>query len=105
MGGRITVVAELQALRGLEDRLRTALEAMIEPSLGERGCLSYGVYADLNRPGRMTVVTEWSDAAALAAHEAGPHTRHLRQVLDRVLTDPALVRRLVAAPEPDGASA
>ena len=46
----LTVVAECLAARGQEDRLRTALEAMIEPSLDEPGCLAYRPYVDPNEP-------------------------------------------------------
>ncbi|MEU9499704.1 antibiotic biosynthesis monooxygenase [Streptomyces sp. NPDC048196] len=48
----LTVIAECLAAPGQEDRLRTALEAMIEPSLEEPGCLAYQPYADPNRPAR-----------------------------------------------------
>ncbi|MFG3114335.1 putative quinol monooxygenase [Streptomyces sp. NPDC048197] len=56
----LIVVAECLAEPGQEDRLRTALEAMIEPSLEEPGCLAYRPYTDLNQPARMVIVEEWT---------------------------------------------
>ncbi|MEU7642784.1 putative quinol monooxygenase [Streptomyces sp. NPDC039016] len=94
----LTVIAECLAAPGYEDRLRTALEAMIEPSLEEPGCLAYRPYADPNDPARRVVVEQWSDAQALAAHFATAHFHHVRQVLDLVLAEPMTVRKLVAAP-------
>ncbi|GAA1595673.1 putative quinol monooxygenase [Actinomadura kijaniata] len=91
------VVAECLASPGHEDRLRTALEAMIEPSLEEPGCLAYRPYADPNDPARMVVVEEWTGPDALEEHFATPHFRHVRQVLDLVLAEPLTIRRLVTA--------
>ncbi|WP_214417227.1 putative quinol monooxygenase [Sphaerisporangium fuscum] len=94
----LIVVAECLAAPGREDRLRTALEAMIEPSLDEPGCLAYRPYADPNDPARMVVVEEWSGPQALEEHFATPHFQHVRQVLDLVLAEPMTIHRLVAAP-------
>ncbi len=94
----VIVVAECLAAPGREDRLRTALEAMIEPSLEEPGCLAYQPYADPNRPARMVVVEEWATADDLDEHFATPHFLHVRKVLDLVLAEPMTIRRLVAAP-------
>lgn len=89
------VVAELHARPGEEDRLRTALEAMIEPSLAEPGCLDYRPYADPNEPARMVVVERWRGPDDLDAHFATPHFRHVAEVLDRILATPMTVSRLV----------
>jgi quinol monooxygenase YgiN len=94
----LTVVAECLASPGQEDRLRTALEAMIEPSLDEPGCLAYRPYADPNRPARMVVVEEWTSPAALDEHFATPHFRHVEQVFGEILAEPMTIRRLVPAP-------
>ncbi|MFF0498019.1 putative quinol monooxygenase [Nocardia aobensis] len=88
------VVAELHAQPGHEDRLRTALEAMIEPSLAEAGCLSYQPYADPNDPARMVVVERWTGPDALEAHFATPHFGHIAEVLDRILAEPMRLYRL-----------
>ncbi|WP_405898694.1 antibiotic biosynthesis monooxygenase [Streptomyces sp. NBC_00727] len=94
----LTVVAECLAAPGQEDRLRTALEAMIEPSLDEAGCLAYRPYADPNDGARMVIVEEWEDAGALTEHFATAHFHHVREVLDAILAEPMTIRRLVTAP-------
>ncbi len=90
------VIARLRAEPGREDRLRTALEAMIEPSLAEPGCLSYQPFVDPNDAATMVVVEEWAGADALARHFATPHFRHVSAVLDVVLAEPMVIDRLVA---------
>jgi quinol monooxygenase YgiN len=94
----LTVVAECLAAPGQEDRLRTALEAMIEPSLEESGCLAYRPYTDPNNCARMAIVEEWANPQALAEHFTTAHFRHAQQVLERVLAEPMTIRKLVTAP-------
>ncbi|MEU9497444.1 putative quinol monooxygenase [Streptomyces sp. NPDC048196] len=93
----LIVVAECLAEPGQEDRLRTALEAMIEPSLEEPGCLAYRPYTDLNQPARMVIVEEWTGPQALAEHFTTPHFHHVKQVLDLILAEPMSIRKLTTA--------
>ncbi|MGV9328350.1 putative quinol monooxygenase [Streptosporangium sandarakinum] len=92
------VIAEFLAAPGRHDRLRTALEALIEPTLEEPGCLAYAAYVDPNDPARMMVMERWENRRALDEHRATPHLRHARRVFDRVLARPPAVRTLVEAP-------
>jgi quinol monooxygenase YgiN len=92
------VIAECVAAPGQHDRLRTALEAMFEPSLDEPGCLAYQAYIDPNDPARMVIVEEWTGPQALAEHFTTPHFRHVEQVLGQILAQPLIIRKLVAAP-------
>ncbi|WP_330253866.1 antibiotic biosynthesis monooxygenase [Nocardia sp. NBC_00565] len=91
------VVAEFRAANGQEDRLRTALEAMIEPSLAEPGCLIYQPYTDPNDPSRMVLVEEWTGPDALDEHFTTAHFFHVRDVLAQILAEPMVIKRLVAA--------
>jgi quinol monooxygenase YgiN len=47
----------------------------VEGALTQRGCVRYAWTADPAVSGRVYVLEEWSDEAALAAHLAGPHYR------------------------------
>ncbi|MBU3067049.1 antibiotic biosynthesis monooxygenase [Nocardia sp. NEAU-G5] len=90
------VVAELRASAGQEDRLRTALEAMIEPSLAEPGCLTYQPFANPNDPAHAVVVEQWHDADALEKHFTTEHFQHVAGVLKGILAEPMIINRLVA---------
>jgi quinol monooxygenase YgiN len=98
-------VAEFLAAPGQDDRLRTALEALIEPTLDEPGCLSYRAYADPNDPARMVVVERWETRRAFEEHFTTPHLRHAQDVLKRILARPLTLRTFAetsaeGAPEP-----
>jgi quinol monooxygenase YgiN len=90
------VVAEFRAATGQEDRLRTALEAMIEPTLAEAGCLGYQPYTDPNDAARMILVEEWTNQAALDEHFTTVHFFHVRDVLAEILAEPMIIKRLTA---------
>ncbi|GAB2556193.1 putative quinol monooxygenase [Nocardia heshunensis] len=89
------VVAELRATAGQEDRLRTALEAMIEPSLAEPGAISYQPFVNPNDPAHMVVVEEWQDADALEKHFTTEHFQHIAGVLEGILAEPMIIKRTV----------
>lgn len=94
----LTVIAECSTHSDNADRLRTALEGMIEPSLAESGCLAYQPYVDPNQPERMVIIEEWVDTDALQRHFATAHFAHVKGVLDEVLTQPLTIRTFVASP-------
>ncbi|MDI2128251.1 putative quinol monooxygenase [Yinghuangia seranimata] len=95
----LTVIAAFEAKAGREDDLRTALEAMIEPSVAEPGCIGYEPYVDPNRPERMVIVEEWDDRAALDFHFTTPHFKHVVGVLDELLAAPFRIRFLTDTEE------
>ncbi|WP_157106751.1 hypothetical protein [Nocardia arthritidis] len=45
----------------------------------------------------MVIVEEWTSAQALAEHFTTAHSRHVKQVLEFVLAEPMIIRKLVAA--------
>lgn len=91
------VIARFRAAEGNEDRLRTALEAMIEPTMAEPGCLRYQPFVDPNDHAEMVLLEQWSTADALEAHFTTAHFRRVRAVLASVLAEPMVIERLVAA--------
>ncbi len=98
MSNTLLIVAGFRAKPGQEERLRQELNAMIEPSLAEEGCLGYRPYTDPERPDHMIIVEEWADSAALDHHFTLPHFTHVAQVLEEILAEPFTLRRLTDIP-------
>jgi quinol monooxygenase YgiN len=46
---------------------------LVEATLAEDGCITYGFWADPAQPGRFRVYEEWESDEAIAAHFATPH--------------------------------
>lgn len=60
------------------DRARPVMQAVIEASRAEDGCLAYAYSEDVLTPGLMRVTEAWRDRAALKAHFAQPHMQTWR---------------------------
>ncbi|GEB58416.1 putative quinol monooxygenase [Streptomyces gardneri] len=72
-GTAVTVIARLKAAPGKEAAVREQALALVGPTLGEAGCLSYRPYEDPVEPGSWIVVEEWTDRDAFEAHLKSPH--------------------------------
>lgn len=97
MSGTLTLIATFKTKPGEEDRLRSELHAMVEPSLAEPGCLAYRPYVDPDDPGSMAIIEEWVDKAALDFHFTTPHFKRIVAVLDEILAEPFGLKLLVDA--------
>ena len=74
------VLAIVYAKKGQEDRLRTDLTALVEPSRKDEGNLRYDLFVDQNDQGRFVFVEQWTDRAAHQKHDSqGPHIAQFRE--------------------------
>jgi quinol monooxygenase YgiN len=72
------MIAVLGSFRLPQERCAEALplmQAVIEATLREPGCLAYSYAEDLSEPGLFRVMELWADRAALTAHFETPHMR------------------------------
>lgn len=60
------------------ERAKPAMQAMVQASRAEAGCLEYGYAEDVLLPGLIHVKERWSDQAALDAHFASAHIQRWR---------------------------
>lgn len=77
----LTVVAEILAKPGCEQRLREELLRLIEPTRAEEGCLQYDLHESTEQPGRFLFYENWTSRAALDRHLATPHLERLSALL------------------------
>ena len=66
---RVTFIAK----EGCEDKLKELLEAMVEPSKKENGCLNYNIYQYKDNKRKFMAVETWADEASLDGHKASEH--------------------------------
>ena len=50
---------------------------LVEASLKEEGCISYGLYQDVNDSEVVTMIEEWKDRAAFDSHKASEHFKRI----------------------------
>lgn len=58
--------------------LKALLEAMVQPSRAEKGCLKYNIYQIESDPKRFIVIEAWEDEAALEGHKHSKHYQHYK---------------------------
>jgi quinol monooxygenase YgiN len=68
----IYVVVKLQARAGKEEALRKLIEARVEPTRKEKGCLRYVLLQDRRNPAVISLQEEWETEADMNTHLALP---------------------------------
>lgn len=71
----VTVIAHMKAAEGKEDELRDALEALVEPTSQEEGCVNYDLHESSEEPGRFFFYENWESGTHLDAHLGAPHVQ------------------------------
>ena len=70
------------------------LIALEHASRADAGCIAYRLFEDADRADRFVLVEEWSDQAALDAHNAQPHVGRFVAAAPELLVEPFVVTRL-----------
>lgn len=92
----VVVTAVFTPLPGRLDDLRTALIAALPAVHEEDGCLLYAIHDAAD--GTITMIEKWSSADALDAHSVGAPVGALRDLIDGLVTGPAVVTTMTAIP-------
>ncbi|MDQ1531572.1 MAG: hypothetical protein QOE37_1677 [Microbacteriaceae bacterium] len=70
------------------------LVALARASHADPGCIVYRVFQDRDRADRFVLVEDWSDQAALEAHNAQPYVTQFLSAAGPLLVEPLGVTRL-----------
>ena len=93
MSDIIRVVAHLTAKPDRIEETRAALEACIDPTREEEGCILYELMQNNADPTDFTCVEEWTSDAALDLHLQTPHLKELQSKADQLFAAPPDIRR------------
>ena len=69
----LTCIARFVALPQQINALKTALQAMIEPTCAESGCISYRLYQSAENPAAFTLIEHFQNQAAFDLHSQQPY--------------------------------
>jgi quinol monooxygenase YgiN len=86
----LTVIAFMKAAPGKEAQLRAELEALIEPTRREDGCVNYDLHQGVEDPSTYFFYENWESAAQLDAHLAAPHLIRFAAMIGDLLDDNGL---------------
>ena len=80
---RVTFIAK----DGCEEKLKELLEAMVEPSKAEEGCLNYNIYQYKQNPKKFMAVETWADDYRLDGHKNSAHYRIYKASYEPFIVD------------------
>jgi quinol monooxygenase YgiN len=69
----LTIVADITAAPEFEAEVIAAIEAVVEGTRTEEGCISYDVYKDVNNSLRFTFIEHWKSREAIELHNSSAH--------------------------------
>ncbi len=69
----LTVVARIEASPEHADVVKTALQALIPPTLKEEGCLNYNLYQDNSQENLFFFYENWTSESHLDVHLQSDH--------------------------------
>ena len=64
----LTILAQITAIRGKEDLVRTELEKLVDITRAEAGCLQYDLHIDNETPGFFVFYENWESRDLWQAH-------------------------------------
>lgn len=94
------VVGVLTAKPGSEQIVRSALNALVEPTRAEPGCVSYDLYASDAAFGTYITVELWRSQHELDAHLQTPHVQKALGTAGEHLAAPPAIHPLTAVAAP-----
>jgi quinol monooxygenase YgiN len=86
----LTVIAFMPAAAGKREELKTALEALIEPTRQEDGCVNYDLHQGVEDPDFFTFYENWVSDEKLDAHLAATHLADFAAKIGNLLDNQGL---------------
>lgn len=84
----LLVTAFIECAPDARNSIRRAASDLIAAARRDDGCEEYGLYEDVQAPGRFVFVERWRDRTALDEHLATPHVAAWMQAVGGKLTNP-----------------
>ncbi len=90
----IHTVAVITAKPGSQDKVREAMQGLVEPTRAEEGNISYELSESVAEPGTFVTIEEWNDPSDLDKHMETEHIRSALAVLGSELAAPPAIHPL-----------
>lgn len=90
----LNVVAVITAQPGSADQVRVALQALVEPTRAEPGCVKYELFGSGIDPDVFITVEEWRSSADLEAHLQTDHVQTALARAGELLAAPPAIHPL-----------
>lgn len=87
----VTVIAQMKAKEGLEEKVKAELLSLIAPTLSEAGCSRYELYQSPDNPLQFMFYETWKSRQDLDAHLGKPYIQAFMKKAVEHLAEPVRV--------------
>lgn len=98
---RVTVMAQVKAKAGMEERVKKELLNLVTHTRKEPGCLNYDLHVLVEQPGTFYFYENWVSKMALDMHFDTPHFKNLEKIAPEIFSDPADIKLLKMVSDPE----
>ena len=84
---RLTVVAVVTAKSNSIEEVKAELNALIEPTLKEDGCINYDLHQSIEDPALFIFHENWTSEAHLDVHLQTDHIKKCQAALESLIED------------------
>ncbi|MGH3148578.1 MAG: putative quinol monooxygenase [Rubrobacter sp.] len=102
---QVSVVARAKAPEGMTDRLRGELEALVEPTRSEEGCINYDLHQGTEDPSVFFFYENWQSVDDLNRHLESPHVQAFLGNMDELTVDGVEITQLRMVSPPNAGTA
>ncbi len=88
---KVTVVATFKAKAGMEDILKNACLALIEPTRAEPGCITYDFHQSCDDQSHFMFYENWMSKEELNKHLEMPHLKKFLGKVPELVAEPGLL--------------
>lgn len=83
----LRVIAVIQSAPGFEERIKTELEKLIEPTRKEPGCVAYDLYQDGTDASTFIFLEQWQGSQFLESHLQSEHLQACMKALEGMIQE------------------
>ena len=87
----VIVVAQIRAKDGVEETVKQELAALVDPTLSEKGCLTYALHQSVENKSHFMFYEKWMSKKDLDEHMQMPHMKaHQKKAKDLFAEPPKI---------------
>jgi quinol monooxygenase YgiN len=85
---KVTVVARIRAKKGMEEKVKQELLALVGPTRSEKGCINYDLHQSVENKSLFMFYENWVNKKDLDKHLEMPHMKSHMEKASEILDGP-----------------
>lgn len=86
---KVTVLVRIKAKKGLEERVKQGLLALLNPTRSEKGCINYDLHQSAEDKSLFMLYENWKSKKDLDEHLAMPYMKSHMEKASEILAGPS----------------